>query len=216
MLGQAEFHALPVRRLFPQGEDVLVRADVHAVHAVDLRVVVEEVVVVGGLGHQVPCAGLPVPLRQAFGIEVLRLPHGADILPADLRRMAVVAQVVFILGRAFDIHVPGVPVPEHRDALRSPVAPDAELGVPEPFRRFIAAQGFKGGFKMLAHQGFLLLFLNLFPVLRPMYPKRFALSRKTRQMRSGKGKAQKVWYNHLISSLNHPVKGTGPCAFQNC
>ena len=79
-------------------------------------------VVVGALGHEIAGAGLPIPVRQGFGIEMLRLPEGADVLVAELRRVTVVPQVVFILRGAFDVHIAGVPVPEHGYALGAPMA----------------------------------------------------------------------------------------------
>ena len=112
-------------------------------------------VVVRRLGHQVPGAGPVIFFDQPVRIELLRLPQGADVLVAEFRRMAVMPDVILILGCSLDIHVPGVPVAEHRDALRSPVAPDAELGVPEPFRGGILPQGFKRRLK--SHVVFLLL-----------------------------------------------------------
>ncbi len=60
-------------------------------------------------------------------------------------------QMVFILRRPLNVHIPGIPVPEHGYALRSPVAPDAELRVTEPFGHFIGTQGFKTGFEALIH-----------------------------------------------------------------
>ena len=153
VLADAEGHAEAVRRLFPESQDILLGTDVDAVHAVDFRAVIEEVVVVGALGHQVAGTGLVIPVGQGFRIEVFRFPEGADVLVAEFGRVAVMADMVFILGGSLHVHITGVPVTEHGDALGAPVAPDAEFGVPEPFRGGIGAEGFEGWIKMLRHRG---------------------------------------------------------------
>ena len=60
MLAQSEIHTVFVRRGLPQGQDILVGAHVHAVHPVDFGIIVEKVVMVDRLGHQVPGAGLMI------------------------------------------------------------------------------------------------------------------------------------------------------------
>ena len=94
-----------------------------------------------------------------FRIKGLRLPQRTQILVAEFGWMAVMPHMVFILRRPLNVHVSGIPVPEHGHALRSPVAPDAELRVAEPFGHFIGAQGFKTGFKARIHTYLSILFL---------------------------------------------------------
>ena len=136
----AEGQVVLVRRSLPQGQDILPRSNVHTVHAVDFGVIVKEMVMMHCLGHQVPGPGLVVFCHQCVRIKLLRLPQGADILIPEFGRMPVMPQVVFILRLSLDIHIPGIPVPEHRYALGTPVAPDSEFGIPEPFRRGILPQ----------------------------------------------------------------------------
>ena len=83
MLREAERHAVFLRRLLPQAANVLLRAHLHGVHAVELRGIVEKVIVVHGLGHEIARARLVVQRHQAVGIEVFRLPERADVLIAE-------------------------------------------------------------------------------------------------------------------------------------
>ena len=53
----------------------------------------------------------------------------------------------FISLAALLIHRPGIPVAATGDALRPPVRPDAELGVPEPFGALVMFEGFGRGLK---------------------------------------------------------------------
>src|SRR5262245_19443562 len=59
--------------------------------------------------------------------------------------MAVVLEVIFVLGMSLLIKLPGVPVAVHRDGLRTPMGPNAEFGVAEPFGAMVLGQGFHGG-----------------------------------------------------------------------
>ena len=103
------------------------------------------------LAHKVACAGLHIEIHQSVGIEFLRLPQRADILVAELRRMAVMADVVQILLGALYVHVAGIPVAVHRDRLRSPVRPDAEFRIAEPVRALVFPQRFKACLEFLCH-----------------------------------------------------------------
>jgi hypothetical protein len=108
-------------------------------------------VVMHCLAHKVACAGLHIEIHQSVGIEFLRLPQRADILVAELRRMAVMADVVQILLGALYVHVAGIPVAVHRDRLRSPVRPDAEFCIAEPVRALVFPQRFKACLEFLCH-----------------------------------------------------------------
>ena len=99
MLTDAKRHVMTVRSRFPQGQNVLMRAYVDAVHAVDFGVVVEEMVMMCALRHEIAGAGLIVSVHQRFRVEGLSLPQFAQILVAEFGRMAVMPQMVFILRR---------------------------------------------------------------------------------------------------------------------
>ena len=129
MLGEAEGQAALVRRRFPHAADVLVGADFHGVEAVELGGIVKKVIVMHGLSHKVPRARLDIKVHQRVGVEFLRFPEGAEVLIAEFGGVAVVPEVVKVLGGTLDVHIPGVPVAEHGDGLGAPVGPDAELGV---------------------------------------------------------------------------------------
>ena len=68
------------------------------------------------------------------GIELVGLPCGNQILESDLRRMAICLHVILVLLVALDVHVAGVPVAVFDGGLRTPMRPDAELGIAIPVR----------------------------------------------------------------------------------
>jgi len=51
--------------------------------------------------------------------------------------MPTMHNLVIIVSMPFLIYFAGIPVALFRDALSGPVCPDAELGIPEPFRALI-------------------------------------------------------------------------------
>src|SRR5450756_2365024 len=77
-----------------------------------------------------------------FGIELIGLPGGNDVLEAELRGVTVRLHMVFVLPLALDVHVAGVPVAVLGSGLRSPVRPDTELGVSVPGRNLPGPQRF--------------------------------------------------------------------------
>lgn len=158
MLGDAERQALPDGGLLPEADYVFTRPHVCGIPWMDLRGVIEEIVMVHGLRHEIFCPCFRIQVHQAVGIEVLGLPELYDVLVSEPGRVAVMADMVFILIRSFAIDVPRVPVAVHRDRLRSPVRPDAQFGIPEPFRAFKCPEGLKGRFErafpyIMIHRG---------------------------------------------------------------
>ena len=147
VLRHAKGHVQLLGGSLPHPADVLVRADLHGVEAVQVGIEVEEMVVMHSLRHKVARAGLVVALHQRVGVKVFGLPQGAYVLPAELGGVSVGAQVMLVLGRVLQVHIPGVPVAAHGHGLRTPVAPDAELRIPEPFGAFKGAERFKGCLK---------------------------------------------------------------------
>ena len=57
--------------------------DVNAVHAVDLGIVIEKMIVMRALGREVAGAGFVVFSHQAFVIKVLCMPQGANVLVTE-------------------------------------------------------------------------------------------------------------------------------------
>ena len=90
--------------------------------------------------HKVFRARLLVELHQMVRIELIGRPDLADIFVAEFRGMAVVLDVIFVLFAALNIDIAGVPVAILGGRLRSPVRPDAELGVAEPFGHLVSLQ----------------------------------------------------------------------------
>lgn len=83
----------------------------------------------GAHADEVLRARLLVEGHEAFRVPLLRLPERDDVLVPVRGRVAVGGQMVLILTVARRVHVLGVPVACHRHGLRSPMSPDAELGV---------------------------------------------------------------------------------------
>ena len=142
MLGDAEAQAVLVGGLLPLADDVALRPHVDGVPLVELRVPAIEVVVVLGDDAEVLRAGLLVERHQPVGVPLLGLPERDDVLVAELRRMAVVRDVILVVRAALLVHLPGIPVALHRHRLRSPHRPDAQLGVAEPFGTPVLLQRF--------------------------------------------------------------------------
>ena len=132
MFGDAEPQAVFLGRLLPVAHHVALGTHVDRVPLVQLRVPQEEIVVVRAHADEILRPGLLVELHEAVGVPLLGLPERNDVLVAELRRMAVVLQVVLVMAAALVVHAAGVPVAVHRHGLRPPVRPDAELGVAEP------------------------------------------------------------------------------------
>jgi hypothetical protein len=80
-----------------------------------------------------------VERHQPFRIPMLGLPQVVHLHETHLGRMPVVFDMLGIILGPLDVHVPRIPVPFLRHALRGPVRPDAELGITEPIRHVITA-----------------------------------------------------------------------------
>ena len=146
VVGHAEAQAVGAGQLGPGADDVLLRADIDRVPRVILRIVGVKVVVVVGQRDEVLGAGPHVELHQFFRVPLLGLPEIVELHEAELRRMAVVLEVVFIVLRALEVHLARIPVALLGHALGGPVGPDAELRVAEPVGRLVVRlQRFPGG-----------------------------------------------------------------------
>jgi hypothetical protein len=99
-----------------------------------------EVVVVDAHGEEVLCAGFDVEVHEVFGIPAGGFELGDEVFVADFGGVAVGLDVVVVLSGALHVHVAGVPVAVFDGGLRSPVGPDAELGVGEPGREAIGLE----------------------------------------------------------------------------
>jgi len=83
--------------------------------------------------HEVLGAGLLVKLHQMIRIELVGGPDFADIFVAEFGRVAESLEVGLVLRVALNINMAGIPVAILCSRLRSPMVPDAELGIAEPF-----------------------------------------------------------------------------------
>src|ERR1035437_6172363 len=79
-------------------------------------------------------SGLLVEAQQMVRIESFGCPGGNHIFESDLGGMSIRLHVVLVLLAALDIHVARIPVAVLGSRLRSPVCPNAELGVTIPVR----------------------------------------------------------------------------------
>ena len=94
MLGDPEAQAIPVGGLFPFPDDVTLRTQVDGVPLVELGIPTIEVVMVLGDDAEIFRAGLLVTRHQPVGIPPLSFPKRDDVLVAELRRVAVVREVI--------------------------------------------------------------------------------------------------------------------------
>ena len=147
MLGDSEGQAFGFGGLLPIADDVTLRAHFDGVPLVVFGVPEVEVIVMDGHADEVFCAGSLVEFHEPLGIELLCFPKWEHVFPTMLRWVAVVLEVVLIVVTVvvFRIHVARVPIAIHRHRLRSPVGPDAELGVAEPVGAFVLGEGILRG-----------------------------------------------------------------------
>ena len=112
----------------------------------------EIVMVVVGHAHEILRPGALVEADEVLGVPTLGLEQVADILEPELRRMAVFGDVKLVDRMRLNIHVLRIPVALLRHALRPPMRPHAELGIPEPVGRgLVILERFKVGLKRAVH-----------------------------------------------------------------
>ena len=98
-----------------------------------------------GESDEIFCAGAFVELHQFFGVPVFGVPEVVDVLETEDGRMAVMGDLIAIVGIALDIHISGIPVALFGDALSGPVGPDSKLGVSIPVGGLILGEGLPVG-----------------------------------------------------------------------
>ncbi len=84
--------------------------------------------------------GALVEIELPLRIPVFGLPLSDDVQETDLAGVAVFANMGVIGARSLLIHAARIPVAFLGHALRAPMRPHAELGVPEPVGRAIAVR----------------------------------------------------------------------------
>src|ERR1039458_4439597 len=94
----------------------------------------------GCQGDEILRAGPLVKLDERVGVPSLSLPQRAYVLVSELRWMPVFFDVILVLRRTLDVHIPRVPVALFWDTLGTPMCPDPELGIPKPIRALIGLQ----------------------------------------------------------------------------
>ncbi len=151
MKRDAKADAFAVGGLLPTGDDVALRADLHRVPGLVLRVPKIKIVVMHALGDHVPGPGPLVERHELVGIPLLGLPARQHVLVAELARMADALEVVRIdagvaaPGMFWHVDPLGIPIAVLADRLRSPVQPHANLGFPPPLGLAeMLAKGFPG------------------------------------------------------------------------
>ena len=83
------------------------------------------------------CARFLVAIQEFLWLPIQKRPLRAQILISKLGWVSVVLHMIFVLLRAFDVHVSCLPVALFRNTLWAPVGPDSELGILIPFRSFV-------------------------------------------------------------------------------
>jgi len=131
--GNSELQAAVARCFGPGSDHIAMRSNICCVPGMVPRIPgIEAVVMVRERNEQFrACAA--VEIHQLVGLPIQKRPLGAKVLIAELRWMSVMLQMVAILPLVIDIHVARIPIAVLGDALRTPVIPDAELGILVPF-----------------------------------------------------------------------------------
>ena len=125
----------------PTLDKILFRTYPYRVPLLVGRIPKVEVVVVVAQGHEVAGTHALVEVDQFFGIPVLCFPVVAQVFESEGGRVAEMADVPVVGTRTLIVHEAGIPVAGLSMALRSPMCPDTELGVLEPFRAFPVGEG---------------------------------------------------------------------------
>src|SRR5579884_2116986 len=141
MLGHSEAQAVVARDLAPASDDVAFWSKHHRIPAVMLGIPAVEVVAVDAERDEVFGSGFFVAAYEGFRFPVLRSPVRDDVFVAHERRMPVMCDVKVVLPRPLDVHIARIPVALPRRALRTPMGPDAEFRIAEPFGAVILLQG---------------------------------------------------------------------------
>ena len=145
MFGHTEAQAVGLGGFLPGGHHIAVRSVVHGIPGMQLGFPKEEIVMVRAHAHEILRAGLFVEFHQSLGIPVLGFPKGNDVLPAVGGGMTETREVVVIIGGALLVHLARIPVAHHRHGLRSPVGPNAELGIAKPLGVGVVGERIHGG-----------------------------------------------------------------------
>ena len=102
-----------------------------------LGIVGVKVIVVIGQCYKIPGTGFFVELHQSLGVPLFSFPKIVKLHKAELRGVPIMFDMIVVLAPSLDVHVPRIPIALLRHALRRPVRPDSELGIPEPLGRLI-------------------------------------------------------------------------------
>src|ERR1700733_14354713 len=100
-----------------------------------------QTIVVVGEGNENLRPRVLIALNQLFRIPVEQRPLRTKILISKGGRGTVMFQLKLVFVATLYIHVSRIPVACFRNALRTPMRPDAELRIAVPFRRLILKEG---------------------------------------------------------------------------
>ena len=92
--------------------------------------------------HEITGTHALVKTHQGIRLPLLCLPFVNHILEPKILRIAVFLHVHVVLPMSRIIHVASVPIARLRFALRSPMRPNAELGIAKPVRALVCRQRF--------------------------------------------------------------------------
>ena len=145
MNAHAEAEACLPRSTLPPSHNVLVRAFHRGVPWMVLAVPEVEVVVMIGQCYEILRTGTLIETDKPLRIPVLGFPLMGQVFESHFRRMVEMLEMIFVLARTLFIHIMRIPVSILGNTLRSPVRPDAELGIAEPLWRFKFLERTPGG-----------------------------------------------------------------------
>ena len=132
----------------PFTDNIAVRTYIHRVPFLIGGIPQVKVVVMLTQRKEVACPYALIESHQLLRIPVFGLPVTAQLF------QAIVLTMVFTLPLTLEIHVPGIPVACLGLTLRSPVGPDAELGILEPLRTLPLSQALPCWFKLSLFYGY--------------------------------------------------------------
>src|SRR6185312_2270920 len=140
MLRNAEFKSFIASGVAPEPDDILPGTHVRRVPLLVFRIPHVEVVMVHSHAYEILRAGFFIEFNEFLRFETFGFPMRDRVFIAEFRRMTVGFDVLVVLRASLHVHVPRIPIAVFNRGLRSPVRPNTELRVMEPFGNFVLTQ----------------------------------------------------------------------------
>ncbi|OPZ94030.1 MAG: hypothetical protein BWY72_02400 [Bacteroidetes bacterium ADurb.Bin416] len=123
--------------LCPTAHDIFAGTDSHGIPRLIAAFIQVEVVVMIGQCKEILRTSFFIQFDQGIRFPFFGFPRIDDVFEAKLIRTTVLTNMILVLTRALVIHEAGIPISEARFTLRTPMSPNAKLGILEPLRSLV-------------------------------------------------------------------------------